>query len=85
MTCFWQAVLGLRWCRDRTGPARLGREHRISRATVYRYVDEIVVVIAGQAPDLQRVLQRAHDDATVGHLILDGTEITSLRCPLSKN
>ena len=22
LTCFWQAVLGLRWFRDRTGPRR---------------------------------------------------------------
>jgi hypothetical protein len=79
LTCFWQAVLGLRWFRDRTDPARLGRDHRISRATAYRYLDEVVAVLANQAPDLHQVLQQAHNDANVGHLILDGTVITSDR------
>jgi hypothetical protein len=35
LTCFWQAVLVLRWFRDRTDPAALGRDHGISRATAY--------------------------------------------------
>ncbi|HEV2373914.1 MAG TPA: hypothetical protein VGS19_17380 [Streptosporangiaceae bacterium] len=30
---FWQAVLGLRWFRDRTSPDALARDHDISRAT----------------------------------------------------
>jgi hypothetical protein len=33
LTCFWQAVLVARWFRDGTDPARLGRDHGISRAT----------------------------------------------------
>ena len=35
LTCFWQAVLGLRWFRDRTMPDALARDHGISRATAY--------------------------------------------------
>jgi hypothetical protein len=35
LTCFWQAVLGLRWFRDRTAADALARDHRISRATAY--------------------------------------------------
>ena len=41
LTCFWQAVLGLRWFRDRTAPDALARDHGISRATAYRYLDEV--------------------------------------------
>jgi hypothetical protein len=33
LTCFWQAVLGLRWFRDRTTHEALARDHRVSRAT----------------------------------------------------
>jgi hypothetical protein len=28
LTCFWQAVLGLRWFRDRTSPDALARDPR---------------------------------------------------------
>jgi hypothetical protein len=38
LTCFWQAVLGLRWFRDRTTADALARDHGISRATAYRYL-----------------------------------------------
>ncbi len=37
LSCFWQAVLGLRWFRDRTTPEALARDHKISRASAYRY------------------------------------------------
>ncbi len=50
--CFRQAVLGLRWFRDRTAIEALGRDNRISRATSYRYVDEVIAVLAAGAPDL---------------------------------
>src|SRR5262249_58501422 len=46
LTCFWQAVLGLRWFRDRTAPEALARDHGISRATAYRYRDEAIEVLA---------------------------------------
>ena len=36
-------------------------------------------MLADQAPDLQNVLQQAHDDAKVGYPILDGAVITSDR------
>ena len=58
LTCFWQAALGLRWFRDRTCPDALARDHGISRATAYRYLDEVVLVLAGQAPELGQALQR---------------------------
>jgi hypothetical protein len=51
---FWQAVLGLRWFRGRTGAEALARDHGISRATAYRYLDEVIAVLAGQAPTCTR-------------------------------
>jgi hypothetical protein len=36
LSCFWQAVLGLRWFRDRTAAESPARDHGISRATSYR-------------------------------------------------
>jgi hypothetical protein len=78
LTCLWQVVLGLRWFHDRASLERLGRDHRISRATVYRHLDEVIDVLADQAPDLHQALQHAqeHDMASV---ILDSTVITTDR------
>lgn len=79
LTCFWEAVLGLRWFRDRTAPDALARDHGISRATAYRYVDEVIAVLAEQAPDLHQALERAQDDG-LAHVILDGKIIPCDRC-----
>ena len=79
LSCFRQAVLVLRWFRDRTDPARLGRDHAVSRATAYRYIDEAVTVLAGRAPDLGHALDKAAADGLT-HLILDGTVISADRC-----
>jgi hypothetical protein len=45
-TCLWHAVVGLRWFRDRTTPDALARDYGISRATAYRYLDEVITVLA---------------------------------------
>ena len=79
LTCFWQAVLGLRWFRDRTSPDALARDHGISRATAYRYLEEFITVLADLAPDLREALERAHDDG-LSHVILDGKIIPCNRC-----
>ena len=79
LTCFWEAVLGVRWFRDRTAPEALARDHGVSRATAYRYVDEVIAVLAEQAPDLHRALERARDEG-LPHVILDGTVIPCDRC-----
>jgi DDE superfamily endonuclease len=79
LTCFWQAALGLRWFRDRTCPDALARDHGISRATAYRYLDEVVLVLAEQAPDLRQALERARDQG-FSHVILDGKIIACDRC-----
>jgi DDE superfamily endonuclease len=79
LTCFWEAVLGVRWFRDRTCPEALARDHGVSRATGYRYVDEVIAVLAAQAPDLHQALKRARDEG-LPHVILDGTVIPADRC-----
>jgi DDE superfamily endonuclease len=71
LTCFWQAVLGLRWFRDRTMPDALARDHGISRATACRYLEEIIAVLADEAPELHEALERANDEG-FSHVILDG-------------
>ena len=79
LTCFWQAVLGLRWFRDRTTPDALARDHGISRATAYRYLDEVIAVLADEAPDLREALERAQDEG-LPHVILDGKIVPADRC-----
>ena len=79
LTCFWEAVLALRWFRDRTAPDALARDHGISRATAYRYLDEVIEVLAEQAPDLRQALERAKDEG-LPHVILDGKIIPADRC-----
>jgi hypothetical protein len=79
LTCFWEAVLGLRWFRDRTAPDALARDHGISRATAYRYLDEVTEVLAAQAPDLHEALERAAGEG-FSHVILDGKIIPADRC-----
>jgi hypothetical protein len=79
LTCFWEAVLALRWFRDRTAPGALARDHGISRATAYRYLDEVIEILAEQAPDLRQALERAKD-AGFSHVILDGKIIPADRC-----
>jgi hypothetical protein len=79
LTCFWQAVLGLRWFRDRTTAEALARDHGISRATAYRYLDEVIIVLAERAPELGQALERAKDEG-YSHVILDGKIIACDRC-----
>jgi hypothetical protein len=79
LTCFWQAVLGLRWFRDSTSADALARDHGISRATAYRYLDEVIAVLAQEAPELGEALERARDEG-LPHVILDGKIIEADRC-----
>jgi hypothetical protein len=44
LTCFWQAVLGLRWFHQNADVTTLVRDHGISRDTGYRYLDEVITV-----------------------------------------
>jgi hypothetical protein len=79
LTCYWQAVLGLRWFRDRTAIGALAGDHGVSRATAYRYVDEVIGVLAAQAPELPEALTRAMADG-LAFVILDGKVIPADRC-----
>jgi DDE superfamily endonuclease len=75
---FRQAVLVLRWFRERGCVHCLARDADVSQATGYRYLHEGIDVLAGQAPDLHQVLTRCRrEDMT--HVILDGTLIESDR------
>ncbi|MEV0633367.1 transposase family protein [Nonomuraea wenchangensis] len=79
LTPFWQAVLVLRWFRGESDIPKLGRDHRVSRATAYRYIAEGIDVLAAQAPDLHEALDRAQADE-LAYVILDGTLIATDRC-----
>jgi hypothetical protein len=71
LTCFRQAVLGLRWFRQNAEVTALARDCGVSRATGYRYLDEVITVLADQAPDLHEALNRAKADG-LPYVILDG-------------
>jgi DDE superfamily endonuclease len=79
LTCFWQAVFGLRWFRDGTDITTLGRDHGVSRATAYRYLEEVITVLADQAPDLHEALERARAEG-MAYVILDGKVFSADRC-----
>lgn len=83
LTCREQAIFGLRWFRERGDIPKLGRDHGISQATAYRYLEEIIEVLAGQAPDLHQALEHAQR-AGLPHLILDGTVVDTDRVHLKK-
>lgn len=73
-----QAKLVLRWFRDHTRIASLGRDHGLSQATAYRYLHEGIDVLAAQAPDLHVALADANADELT-YLTLDGTLIPTDR------
>jgi hypothetical protein len=79
LSCFRQAVLGLRWFRQDADITALGRDHGTSRATAYRYVDEVIGVLADQAPDLHEALERAKAEG-MAYVILDGKIFSADRC-----
>jgi hypothetical protein len=51
----------------------------MSRATGYRYLDEVIEVLAGQAPDLHQALKKAKADG-LAYVILDGKIFSADRC-----
>jgi hypothetical protein len=54
LTCFRQAVLGC--AGSATGPPQTRPRRWHLRAAAYRYLDEVIAVFAGQAPDLHQAL-----------------------------
>lgn len=75
---FRQAVLVLRWFRERGCVHCLARDAGVSQATGYRYLHEGIDVLADQAPDLHAVLDNCRREGMT-HVILDGTLIESDR------
>jgi hypothetical protein len=78
LSCYKQAVLGLRRFRQRAEIVDLARDNGISRATGYRYVDEVITVLADQAPDLHEALEQAANQ-DLPYVILDGKIFSSDR------
>jgi hypothetical protein len=79
LTCWKQALLGLVWFRKREEMTALAAGFGISRATAYRYRDEIIDVLAAQAPDLHDALESVAADGW-SHVILDGKVFRADRC-----
>ncbi|MFF7755028.1 transposase family protein [Streptomyces sp. NPDC007971] len=75
---FRQAVLVLRWFRERGCVHCLARDAGVSQAIGYRYLHEGIDGLAAQAPDLHQVLDRCRREGMT-HVILDGTLIDSDR------
>lgn len=55
-------MLGLRWFCGQADISALAGDHGVSRATGYRYVDEVIAVLADEAPELPDALARAMAD-----------------------
>ena len=79
LTCWYQALLVLAWFRNQGDIALVGAGFGVSRATAYRYRDEVIDVLAEQAPDLHDAL---HQVATGGwsHVVVDGKVFRTDRC-----
>jgi len=58
---------------------RLGAGSGLSQATAYRYIDELIGVLAARAPGLREALERALAEGTP-YVILDGKIVDSDRC-----
>ena len=59
LSCHKQALFALAWFRDTGDIPRLGRGFGLSQSTAYRYLDEVIEVLAARAPGLQEQLERA--------------------------
>ncbi len=57
----------------------LARDHGVSRATGYRYLDGVIEVLADQAPDLHDALEKAKTDGLT-YVILDGKIFSADHC-----
>jgi len=77
--CYRQALFALAWFRDKGDIPRLGAGSGLAQSTAYRYLDEVIEVLAAQAPGLREALERALAGGTP-YLILDGTVVDADRC-----
>jgi hypothetical protein len=83
LTCWRQALFALVWFRKREDITVLGAGFGISRATGYRYHDEVVGVLAAQAPELTEALARVQAEGWA-FVILDGKVVDTDRCQKTK-
>src|SRR4051794_7394992 len=79
LTCFKQALLVLVWFRTQGEIALIGAGFGVSRATSYRYRDEVITALAEQAPDLHEALQHVAEQGW-SHVVLDGKVFRTDRC-----
>ena len=77
--CYRQALFALAWFRDKGDISRLGRGFGLPQSTAYRYLDEVIEVLAARAPGLREQLERALAEG-VPYLILDGKVVDADRC-----
>jgi len=77
--CYKQALFALAWFRDKGDIPRLGRGFGLPQSTAYRFLDEVIEVLAARAPGLQEQLERALAEG-VPYLILDGKVVDTDRC-----
>src|ERR1700755_1701387 len=71
--CYKQALFALAWFRDKGGIPRLGRGFGLPQSTAYRYLDEVIEVLAARAPGLRDQLERALGGGRA-YPLLDGRE-----------
>ena len=79
LSCYWQAVLVIRWLLDGTRVTQLAVDHQIGRSTCYEYLHEALGVLAAQAPGLHSALLAAKL-AGYDYVIIDGTLVDTDRC-----
>jgi DDE superfamily endonuclease len=77
--CYRQALFGLAWFRDKGDIPWLGAGFGLAQSTAYRYLDEVIDVLAAQAPGLHQALERALAEGTP-YLTLDGKVVDTDRC-----
>ena len=77
--CYKQALFALAWFRDKGDIPRLGRGFGLPQSTAYRYLDEVIEVLAARAPGLREQLERALAEGAP-YLILDGKVVDADRC-----
>ncbi|MGH8306606.1 MAG: transposase family protein [Steroidobacteraceae bacterium] len=77
--CYRQALFALAWFRDKGDIRRLGAGFGLPQSTAYRYLDEVIEVLAARAPGLAGALERALAESTP-YLILDGKVVDTDRC-----
>ncbi|MGH3601839.1 MAG: ATP-binding cassette domain-containing protein, partial [Pseudonocardiaceae bacterium] len=80
LTCWNQAVMVLAWFRNRGDIAVVGAGFGVSRATAYRYRDEVVTVLAAQAPDDRRIAGSAssHPQEDAGYVFQEYNLVRTL-------